>query len=49
MATSYRKHGQLPPNSWKIRREQIIVFELEQARLKFLRKILDKLFGICET
>ena len=40
MATSYRKRGQLPPNRWRIRREQIPVVEVEQARLKFFEKYL---------
>jgi hypothetical protein len=42
MATSYRKHCQLPPNSWKIQREQMLNLELEQMRLKFFRKYLTK-------
>jgi hypothetical protein len=43
MATSYRKHGQLPPTRRKIRREQIPVVEVEQARLKFFGKHLTNL------
>jgi hypothetical protein len=36
MATSYRKHGQLPPNRWRIWREQIAWAELEYGTLNFL-------------